>query len=63
MKVKLTADFLQRLWSEFSGMTDNAKKIGLRGKKRYYYIFSIGTEVEHRGKGLTTCLGLLTGNY
>jgi hypothetical protein len=32
-------------------MTDNAKKIGLRGQKRYYYIFSIGTEAEHRGKG------------
>ena len=32
-------------------MTDNAKKIGLRGQKRYYYIFSIGTEVEYRGRG------------
>lgn len=59
VKVKSTADWLQRLWSEFSGMADNAKKIGLRGKKRYYYIFSIGTEVEHRGKGVTTCLRLL----
>lgn len=43
----------QRLWSEFSGMTDNAKKVGLQGQKRYYYIFSIGTETEHRGKGST----------
>ncbi|CAG7939015.1 unnamed protein product [Penicillium salamii] len=41
----------KRLWSDFSGMTDNAKRIGLHGQKRYYYIFSIGTEVEHRGKG------------
>lgn len=32
-------------------MTDNAKRKGLRGKKQYYYIFSIGTEHEHRGKG------------
>lgn len=32
-------------------MTDNAKRKGLRGQKRYYYIFSIGTEHEHRGKG------------
>lgn len=32
-------------------MTDNAKKKGLRGQKRYYYVFSIGTEYEHRGKG------------
>lgn len=37
-------------------MTDNAKKKGLHGQKRYYYIFSIGTEPEHRGKGR---LGLL----
>lgn len=42
---------IQRLWFEFSGMTDNAKRKGLRGQKKYYYIFSIGTEVEHRGKG------------
>lgn len=32
-------------------MTDNAKREGLRGQKRYYYVFSIGTEYEHRGKG------------
>ncbi|KAJ5280454.1 hypothetical protein N7478_005826 [Penicillium angulare] len=43
---------LKRLWTEFSGMTDDAKKKGLRGQKRYYYIFSLGTEHEHRGKGL-----------
>ncbi|KAK5800794.1 hypothetical protein VI817_003006 [Penicillium citrinum] len=42
----------KRLWSEFSGMTDNAKRKGLHGQKEYYYIFSIGTEHEHRGKGL-----------
>ncbi|KAJ5745257.1 hypothetical protein N7520_010439 [Penicillium odoratum] len=42
----------KRLWNDFSGMTDNAKKKGLRGQKRYYYIFSLGTELEHRGKGL-----------
>lgn len=41
----------QRLWTEFSGMTDNAKQKGLHGQKRYYYVFSIGTEHEHRGKG------------
>ncbi|CAG8412671.1 unnamed protein product [Penicillium salamii] len=46
----------KRLWSEFSGMTDNAKRIGLRGQKRYYYIFSIGTELEHRGKGLAKAI-------
>jgi ribosomal protein S18 acetylase RimI-like enzyme len=39
-------------------MTDNAKKKGLRGHKRYYYIFSIGTEPEHRGKGEPDLLGL-----
>ncbi|EPS29360.1 hypothetical protein PDE_04309 [Penicillium oxalicum 114-2] len=47
---------LKRLWSEFSGMTDNAKKVGLQGQKRYYYIFSIGTETEHRGKGLARAI-------
>ncbi|KAJ5750596.1 Acyl-CoA N-acyltransferase [Penicillium manginii] len=43
---------LKRLWTEFSGMTDNAKRKGLHGEKRYYYVFSIGTEYDHRGKGL-----------
>ncbi|KAJ5888618.1 hypothetical protein N7495_008659 [Penicillium taxi] len=45
-----------RLWTEFSGMTDRAKKIGLHGQKRYYYIFSIGTKHEHRGKGLAKAI-------
>ncbi|KAJ5786219.1 Acyl-CoA N-acyltransferase [Penicillium pulvis] len=48
----------KRLWTEFSGMTDNAKEKGLRGQKRYYYIFSIGTEPEHRGKGLAKAIML-----
>ncbi|CAI7661545.1 unnamed protein product [Penicillium pancosmium] len=43
---------LKRLWTEFSGMTDNAKRKGLHGEQRYYYVFSIGTEHDHRGKGL-----------
>lgn len=62
LKVELATNPIQRLWSEFSGMTDNAKKIGLHGQKRYYYIFSIGTEVEHRGKGRNTgsCLPKFT---
>ncbi|OQE00831.1 hypothetical protein PENVUL_c045G01183 [Penicillium vulpinum] len=47
---------LKRLWFEFSGMTDNAKRIGLRGQNKYYYIFSIGTEQEHRGKGLAKAI-------
>src|SRR3954471_12732932 len=34
-------------------MTDNAKRKGLHGQKRYYYVFSLGTEHEHRGKGRT----------
>ncbi|KAJ5988580.1 hypothetical protein N7481_003790 [Penicillium waksmanii] len=44
----------KRLWTEFSGMTDNAKRKGLHGEKRYYYVFSIGTEHDHRGKGEPT---------
>lgn len=46
-----SAHIPQRLLTEFSGMTDNAKRKGLGGQKRYYYVFSIGTEYEHRGKG------------
>jgi phosphodiesterase/alkaline phosphatase D-like protein len=44
-------------------MTDDAKRIGLRGQKRYYYIFSIGTEVEHRGRGRTVSIGELMKSY
>ncbi|KAJ5723499.1 Acyl-CoA N-acyltransferase, partial [Penicillium malachiteum] len=47
---------LKRLWTEFSGMTDNAKRKGLHGQNLYYYIFSIGTEHEHRGKGLAKAI-------
>ncbi|KAJ5084888.1 hypothetical protein NUU61_009467 [Penicillium alfredii] len=47
---------LMRLWTEFSGLSDHAKRKGLRGQKRYYYIFSIGTEYEHRGKGLAKAI-------
>ncbi|CEJ61193.1 hypothetical protein PMG11_09731 [Penicillium brasilianum] len=53
---KMGLSGFKRLWTEFSGMTDNAKKIGLRGQKQYYYIFSIGTEAEHRGKGLAKAI-------
>lgn len=34
-------------------MIDNAKRKGLRGQSRYYYVFSLGTEHEHRGRGQT----------
>ncbi|OQE13201.1 hypothetical protein PENFLA_c052G02783 [Penicillium flavigenum] len=47
---------VKRLWTEFSGMTDNAKKNGLRGQTQYYYVFSIGTEREHCGKGLAKAI-------
>ncbi|KAJ5497703.1 Acyl-CoA N-acyltransferase [Penicillium expansum] len=47
---------IKRLWFEFSGMTDNAKRNGLRGHKQYYYIFSLGTEHEHRGKGIAKAI-------
>lgn len=32
-------------------MTNNAKRVGLGDQMRYYYVFSIGTERAHRGKG------------
>ncbi|KAJ5473160.1 Acyl-CoA N-acyltransferase [Penicillium sp. IBT 31633x] len=47
---------LKRLWFEFSGMTDNAKRKGLHGQTQYYYVFSIGTEQAHRGKGLAKAI-------
>ncbi|KAJ5206596.1 Acyl-CoA N-acyltransferase [Penicillium cf. griseofulvum] len=47
---------LRRLWFEFSSMTGNAKRNGLRGETKYYYIFTVGTEREHRGKGLAKAL-------
>jgi ribosomal protein S18 acetylase RimI-like enzyme len=47
---------LKRLWFEFSGMTDSAKGKGLRGQTKYYYIFTVGTEREHRGKGLAKAI-------
>ncbi|KAJ5503679.1 Acyl-CoA N-acyltransferase [Penicillium fimorum] len=53
---KLGMQGVKRLWLEFSGMTDNAKRNGLRGQTQYYYIFSIGTEHEHRGKGLAKAI-------
>ena len=56
-------DSFQRLWSELSGMTDNAKRIGLRGQKQYYYIFSIGTEVEYRGRGRSAGFEFLPNKY
>ncbi|KAJ5697023.1 hypothetical protein N7536_007435 [Penicillium majusculum] len=46
---------IKRLW-EFSGMIDNAKRKGLRGQSRYYYVFSLGTEHEHRGRGLAKAI-------
>lgn len=59
------ADLSQRLWTDFSGMTDHAKRKGLGGQKRYYYVFSIGTEYAHRGKGDFRSFGnlLLLANH
>ncbi|KGO44378.1 Acyl-CoA N-acyltransferase [Penicillium expansum] len=56
LRTLLTSLIIQRLWFEFSGMTDNAKRNGLRGHKQYYYIFSLGTEHEHRGKGIAKAI-------
>ncbi|KAJ5823848.1 Acyl-CoA N-acyltransferase [Penicillium robsamsonii] len=53
---KLGLPGVRRLWFEFSGMVDNAKRNGLRGQTQYYYIFSIGTEHEHRRKGLAKAI-------
>ncbi len=37
---------------EFSPLADACKAKGLKGEKRYYYVFFIATKEEERGKGL-----------
>lgn len=39
-------------------MTDNAKQKGLHGQKRYYYVFSLGTEHDQRRQGECSYCGL-----
>jgi hypothetical protein len=36
---------------EFEPLTDAAKAKGLKGEKRYYYVFFVATKEESRGKG------------
>jgi GNAT superfamily N-acetyltransferase len=40
--------------SEFTGLSEAAKKKGLKGQKMYYYIFFIATREDQRGKGLSS---------
>lgn len=42
----------RRMLFEFPGKTDAAKKRGLKGHKRYYYLFFAGTSPECQGRGL-----------
>ncbi|KKK20505.1 hypothetical protein ARAM_001103 [Aspergillus rambellii] len=45
-----------RMMADYSNPAKAAKKKGLKGHTRYYYLFAIGTEYEHRGKGLARAI-------
>lgn len=44
----------RRMLVEFTGLSEKAKKTGLKGEKRFYYIFFIATREDQRGKGLSS---------
>ncbi|KAL3476002.1 hypothetical protein BJX99DRAFT_151464 [Aspergillus californicus] len=46
---------LIRMLGDYSGATDTVKKRAL-GKQKYFYVFVVGTEYEHQGKGLAKTL-------
>jgi hypothetical protein len=41
----------QRMLAEFTPLADAAKAKGLKGEKRYYYVFFIGTKEDERSHG------------
>lgn len=46
----------KRMMSEFTGLSEKAKKKGLKGENKYFYIFFIATREDQRGKGLSSAL-------
>jgi len=46
----------RKMLVEFTGLSDAAKKKGLKGQKLYYYVFFVATTKEARGKGLSSAL-------
>lgn len=47
---------LKYMLFEYEPLTDLAKKKGLKGEKRFYYVFFIATKEEARGKGLCSAI-------
>jgi len=41
---------------EFTPLVDAAKAKGLKGRKRFFYVFFLGTHPDARGKGLCSAL-------
>ena len=46
----------QRMLIEYTGLTEAAKKKGLKGQKKFYYLFFIATRVDCQGRGLSSAL-------
>lgn len=45
-----------RMLFEYTSLTDAAKYKALHNRKRFYYVFFVGTLHEYRGKGLSSAL-------
>lgn len=45
-----------RMLGEYVPLADSMKAKGLRGWKRYYYVFYVATKEEERGRGLSSAL-------
>lgn len=45
-----------RMLGEFGPQTDKMKAKGLKGAKRYYYVFFLATDEKARGRGLSSVL-------
>ena len=53
---KLGVKGCMRMLVEFTGLTETAKKKGLKGQKKFYYIFFIATRGDCQGRGLSSAL-------
>jgi len=53
---KLGVKGCKRMLIEFTGLTETAKKKGLKGKKKFYYLFFIATRDDCQGRGLSSAL-------
>lgn len=42
--------------AEFTPLTDAVKAKGLKGRKKYFYVFFLGTHPDARGQGLASAI-------